>query len=130
MISSLQITSIIATCGNSNPNQIARSNSLKVLIECINEIKSQRYIIPSPITFRTMLDAVKHVIPDDETRRPLTSSIFQLCCREGQLDKSVLEAFQNVQPELYAKLPMEVQSGSLEGGIASKWTRNASKRHK
>lgn len=110
-------------CGRKHQNQVARASSLKVLLECINEIKGQQYINPSPITFRALLNAVKEIIPDHETRRPLSSSIFQLCCREGHLDETVLKAFQEVQPELYAKLPMEVQSGSFDG-VASKWTRN------
>lgn len=115
------MTSVIFTCGQTNSNRIARSDSLKVLVECLTEIKDQEYITPSPITFRSLLDAIKHIVPDDEIRRPLSSSIFQLCCRHGQLDESVLEAFERTQPELYAKLP------TGETGIPSKWTRNAQK---
>jgi hypothetical protein len=120
------VTSIISACGYSNPNRVARANALKVLIECISEIKNQKYITPSPVTFRTLLDAIKHIVPEDETRRPLSSSVFQLCCRHGQLDTSVLEALQRVQPELYEKLPLGVQTRAIEE-IPLEWTRNVRK---
>jgi len=125
------MTSIIFACGRTNPNKIARVNSLKVLVACLAEIKNQNYCTPNSITFRTLLDGAKHIVPDDEARRPLSSSIFQMCCRNGQLDKSVLEALENAQPELYAKLPKGVKAG-LDGKsdsprIPSEWTRNASK---
>lgn len=82
------------------------------------------------MTFSTMLNAVKYIVPDDETRRPISSSIFQLCCRDGQLDNSVLDTLQRVQPELYANLPVGVQRrlfGMEETGVPSKWTRNVNK---
>jgi len=122
------MTSIILACGHTNRNRTARANSLNVLVECLSEIKNKGYITPTPITFRTLLDAVKHIVPEDEKRQPLSSSIFQLCCREGQLDRSVLEALEKTQPDLYAKLPKAVQSGSNVDGIPSKWTRNVHKR--
>ncbi|KAL7488348.1 hypothetical protein ACHAW6_013913 [Cyclotella cf. meneghiniana] len=124
------ITSIIFTCGHSTSNQIARTNALKVLIECISEIRSNDCITPSSMTFSTMLNAVKYIVPADETRRPISSSIFQLCCRDGQLDNSVLDTLQRVQPELYANLPVGVQQRLFEleeHGIPSKWTRNVNK---
>ncbi|KAL3785965.1 hypothetical protein HJC23_005674 [Cyclotella cryptica] len=123
------ITSIIATCGHSASSKVARTNALKVLIECISEIKSNDYITTSPTTFSTLLKAIKFNVPDDDTRRPLASSIFQLCCREGQLDNSVLDALQRVQPELYAQLPVRVQERSfgMETGIPPKWMRNVRK---
>ena len=119
-----QMTHVIFACGHTNRNRTARANSLNVLVECLSEIKNQEYITPTPITFRSLLDAVYHIVPDDEKRQPLSSSVFQLCCREGQLDRSVLEALEKVQPEVYAKLPKGVQSGSIGDGIPSKWTRN------
>jgi hypothetical protein len=105
---------------------------LRVLIDCISEIKEKDYITTTPITFRTILDALKHCVPDDTTRRPLSSSIFHMCCSDGQLDNSVLEALERVQPELYAKLPSGVRSGSegLAEGIPPKWTRNVRRQNR
>jgi len=112
------ITSIIKACGYTRGGREKKQKALLVLLECLAELKAPKYIIPTPITYRSLLNAAKALVADDAKRQPIAATIFEACCRNGQLDKTVLEALQNTQPELYMKLP---------GEIPSKWKRNVAK---
>ena len=79
--------------------------ALKVLLELMAELKTLDYIQTNPLTYKVLLNATKALLPDDSKRRPLSATIFEACCKNGQLDQTVLEALQNAQPELYSKLP-------------------------
>jgi len=81
------------------------------------EMKSTKYLSPTSITYRSLLNAARALVADDARRHPISQTIFETCCRNGQLDTTVLEALQKVQPELYVKLPTD---------IPSKWKRNIS----
>ncbi len=98
------------------------------MVECMSEMKTVDYISPTTVTYRTLLSAVGNVVENEAKRRPLSATIFQRCCRDGQLDKTVLETLQRVQPELYLKLPFVNERGSVrEGDIPSNWTCNVAK---
>jgi len=111
------MTSIIKACGYTRGGREDKQRALKVLLECMAELKSTEYINPSPLFYRSSLNALKALVVDDARRRSISATIFETCCRNGQLDKTVLVALENVQPELYEKLPRE---------IPSKWERNVS----
>jgi len=81
----------------------------------MNELKSTNHIKPSPLTYRSLLNAVNALVVDDSRRRPISATIFETCCRDGQVDQTVLDALEKVQPELYMKLPAD---------IPPKWKRN------
>jgi len=107
--------SIIKACGYTRGDREDKQKALKVLLECMAELKTAKYIIPTPLTYRSLLNAAKALVGDDAKRRAISATIFETCCRNGQLDATVLEALEKVQPELYVKLP---------GDIPSKWKRN------
>merc|ERR1712238_83586 len=109
------MTSIIKACGYTRGSVEDKHQAFRVLLECMAELKSSTYIIPTPLTYRTLLNAGSALVADDSKRRQLSATIFETCCRNGQLDKTVLEALAKVQPELYSKLP---------GDIPSRWKRN------
>ena len=104
------MTSIIKACGYTKGGKDDKQKALKVLLECMSEIN-----MPSSLTYRTALNAIKALVDDDKKRRPIAATIFEACCRSGCLDKTVLEALENAQPELFHKLP---------GNLPSKWKRN------
>ncbi|KAL7538401.1 hypothetical protein ACHAXR_008532 [Thalassiosira sp. AJA248-18] len=110
------ITSIIKACGYTKGSRENRQNALKVLLQCLTELKSAKYISPNSLTYRSSLIAVRALVADDAIRRPITATIFETCCRNGHLDETVLQALERVQPDLYVKLP---------GDIPSKWKQNA-----
>jgi len=109
------IASIIKACGFTRGSSEDKQKALRVLLECMAELKSTKYIIPTPLTYRALLNAGSALVADNSKRRSISATIFETCCRNGQLDGTVLEALENVQPELYSKLP---------GSIPSKWKRN------
>lgn len=112
------MSSIIKACGFTRGSREDKQKALKVLLECMADLKSTKYFIPTPLLYRTSLNAVKALVVDDSKRRPISATIFETCCRNGQLDGTVLEALENAQPDLYAKLP---------GEIPSKWKNNVAK---
>lgn len=80
------------------------------------ELRKAKYISPTPLTYRVLLNAAKNVEADDAKRRAISATIFETCCRKGHVDGTVLAALENVQPELYVKLP---------DAIPPKWKQNA-----
>ena len=72
------------------------------------EMKSAKYLNPNSLTYRLLLNATKALVADDNKRRPISANIFETCCRKGQVDKTVLEALANAQPELHVKLPPSI----------------------
>ena len=110
-----KITTIIKACGFTKGGREDKQRALRVLLECMNELKSTNHIKPTPLTYRSLLNAVNALVADDSRRRPISATIFETCCRDGQLDRTVLEALEKVQPELYMKLP---------GDIPPKWKQN------
>ena len=115
-----QITSIIKACGYTWGGREDKQRALKVLLECMAHLQSEKYPGPSCLTYRSLLNAAKALVADDAKRRPIAANIFEACCRAGQLDRAVLEALENVQPELYDRLP-----GAAD--IPSRWKRNVAK---
>jgi len=109
------ITSTIKACGYTRGGREDKHKALKVLLECMAELKTKKYITPTPLTYRALLNAAQALVIDDSKRRPISATIFETCCRKGQLDNTVLESLQKVQPELYVKLPES---------IPSKWKQN------
>ena len=110
-----QICSIVGACGYTRGGRTEKQMALKVLLELMAELKSLNHIQTNPVTYKVLLKATKALLPDDSKRRPLSATIFEACCKQGQLDETVLEALQNAQPELYAKLP---------GTLPPKWKSN------
>jgi len=113
----LKITSVIKACGYTRGSKEDKQKALMILLECMAEMKSTKYLSPTSITYRSLLNAARALVADDARRHPISQTIFETCCRNGQLDTTVLEALQKVQPELYVKLPTD---------IPSKWKRNIS----
>lgn len=111
------ITSVIKACGYTRGSKEDKQKALMILLECMAEMKSTKYLSPTSITYRSLLNAARALVADDARRHPISQTIFETCCRNGQLDTTVLEALQKVQPELYVKLPTD---------IPSKWKRNIS----
>jgi hypothetical protein len=114
----MQMTSIIKACGYTQGGGADKHKALRVLLECMGELKSATIISPTPLTYRTLLNATRALVDDDSRRRPISATIFETCCKNGQLDKTVLEALEKSQPDLYVKLP---------GDIPPKWKRNVVK---
>ena len=121
-----KMTSIIKACGYTKGGRDDKQRALRILLECMSELKSGQIIKPaeSRITKRynsnvwaAILNAAHALVADDSRRRPISATIFETCCRNGQFDSSVLEALEKVQPELYRKLPAD---------IPTKWRRNVS----
>ena len=102
------MTSIIEACGYTRGSRNDNQMALRVLLECMNELKSTKNINSNPLIYRSLLGATHALVTDDSKRRPISATIFELCCRDGQLDNTVMETLQNVQPELYAKLPRDI----------------------
>lgn len=117
---SLQMTSIIKACGFTQGRKEDKHKALIVLLECMGELKSTNIISPTPLTYRSLLNATRALVDDDARRRPISATIFETCCRNGQLDTTVLEALEKTQPELYLKLPEN---------IPSKWKQNVRKEY-
>jgi hypothetical protein len=109
------MTSIIKACGYTQGGGADKLKALRVLLECMGELKSTSIISPTPLTYRTLLNATRALVDDDSRRRPISATIFETCCKNGHLDKTVLEALEKSQPDLYVKLP---------GDIPPKWMRN------
>ena len=110
------MTSIVKACGYTRGSREDKQKALRVLLECMGELKSTSFILPTPLTYRSLLNATRALVDDDSKRRPISATIFETCCKNGQLDTTVLEALEKAQPELYMKLP--------PGDIPSKWSRN------
>ena len=89
-----------------------KHKALRVLLECMGELKSMNMIRPAPLTYRSLLNAIRALVDDDAKRRPFLATIFETCCRNGQLDSTGPGALEKTQPELFAKLP---------GNIPPKW---------
>jgi hypothetical protein len=121
LCSSCQMTSIVKACGYTRGSREDKQKALRVLLECMGELKSTSFILPTPLTYRSLLNATKALVDDDSKRRPISATIFETCCKNGQLDMTVLEALEKAQPELYRKLP--------PGDIPSKWSRNVIKEY-
>jgi hypothetical protein len=117
---SMQMTSIIKACGYTQGGREDKHKALRVLLECMGEMKSTSMIRPTPLTYRSLLNSTRSLVDDDAKRRPISATIFETCCRNGQLDRSVLEALEKTQPELYTKLP---------GDIPPIWKRNVLREH-
>ena len=109
------MTSIIKACGFTQGGREDKHKALRVLLECMGELKSTNMIKPTPLTYRSLLNATRALVGDDAKRRPISDNILETCCRNGQLDNTVLGALEKTQPELYRKLP---------GDIPPKWKRN------
>lgn len=114
------MTSIIKACGYTHGGREDKQKALRVLLECMGELKSTNVILSTPLTYRSLLNATRALVDDDSKRRPISATIFETCCRNGQLDTTVLEALESAQPELYAKLPSD---------IPPKWNRNVVKEY-
>jgi hypothetical protein len=110
------MTTIIKACGYTRGGKEDKQKALRVLLECMAELKTTNCIIPTSLTYRTLLNATRALVADDTKRRPISATIFETCCRNGLVDKTVLEALENAQPELYVKLP---------GNIPAAWKKNA-----
>ena len=111
------MTSIIKACGYTKGGRDDKQRALRILLECMSELKSGQIIKPaeSRITKRynsnvwaAILNATYALVADDSRRRPISATIFETCCRKGQVDKTVLEALANAQPELHVKLPPSI----------------------
>ena len=89
----------------------------------MKELKTNKDLEATPMTYRVLLNAVKALVADDSKRRPITGAIFETACRDGKVDSSVLMALENAQPELYLKLPHEAQAKMIPTG----WSRNITK---
>lgn len=109
------MTTIIKACGYTRGGKDDKQRALRVLLECMAELKTNNYIVPTSLTYRTLLNATRALVVDDAKRRPISATIFETCCRNGLVDKTVLEALENAQPELYVKLP---------GNIPAVWKKN------
>jgi len=98
----------VKACGYTRGSREDKEMALKVLLECMVEMKSAKYLNPNSLTYRLLLNATKALVADDNKRRPISANIFETCCRKGQVDKTVLEALANAQPELHVKLPPSI----------------------
>jgi hypothetical protein len=116
----MQMTSIVKACGYTQGGREDKHKALRVLLECMGELKSTNIISPTPLTYRSLLNATRALVDDDARRRPISATIFETCCRNGQLDRTVLKALEKTQPDLYAKLP---------GDIPPMWMRNVIKEY-
>lgn len=114
------IGSIIKACGYTRGSEETKQRALKVLLQCMKELKTNKDLDASPMIYRVLLNAVKALVADDSKRRPITGTIFETACRDGKVDSSVLMALENAQPELYLKLPHEAQEKIIPSG----WSRN------
>ena len=115
------MTSIIKACGYTRGSRENRDKALKILLQCMAELKREKVINPTSLTFRTSLNAAKALVTDDATRRPIAAAIFEACCRQGQVDDTVVNVLHAVQPDLYERLPAE---------IPLRWKSNVDERRK
>ena len=90
----LQMTSIIKACGFTQGGREDKHKALRVLIECMGEFKSTHMIRHTPLTYQSLLNATRALVGDDAKRRPILATIFETCCRNGQLDSTVLGALE------------------------------------
>ena len=102
------MTTIIKACGFTRGGKEDKQRALRILLECMAEMKTNDFIVPTSLTYRTLLNATRALVVDDSKRRPISANIFETCCRNGLVDKTVLEALENAQPELFVKLPNNI----------------------
>merc|ERR1712003_580212 len=102
------MSSIIKACGYTRGNNKDKENALRVLLECMMELKTANYITSTSLIYRTSLNAVSALVADDSKRRPVSATIFEQCCRNGHLDETVLASLEKVQPDLYSNLPDKI----------------------
>ncbi|KAL7472006.1 hypothetical protein ACHAXS_012324, partial [Conticribra weissflogii] len=59
------LTSIINVCGYPTKSPAGKKSSLKVLLECMLELQTSKFINPDSMTMCTLLNALKFSVEND-----------------------------------------------------------------
>lgn len=118
------MSTLTKCCGFAGGGEHAKKKALQVLLQIFSDVTSSKHIGQSPSTFYSLLTSASRLVEDDARRRPLAAAIFEACVKAGQLNVSVLNALNECQPELYAKLPFVSNGKCRIDDIPADWRRN------
>mmetsp|Transcript_14593 Transcript_14593/g.20624 ORF Transcript_14593/g.20624 Transcript_14593/m.20624 type:complete len:138 (+) Transcript_14593:1-414(+) len=113
-------SAVLNACAYTRGNKRDQDNAIKIALMVMAELQSKNEKA-SHITFRTLLLVFAKQVPDEKERSRLSSVAFERCCREGQVDESVIGTLRMNMPSLYEKLPRNSQ-GALD--IPAAWSKN------
>jgi len=126
------LTSIINVCGYPTKSPAGKKTSLKVLLECMLELQTSKFINPDSKTICTLLNALKYTVENDAQLYRIGAAVFELSCKKGLTDELVLNTLKDSYPKLYQKLPFyDGATGHLEmNQMPSEWSRHVRRRRK
>ena len=122
----IAITSVMNACAHSSGNKKDRSEAIRIALLAQNLLlENKEYGTPNSITFRTLLDVIGKNIFNAKERRRFASITFERCCKEGEVDSSVLKALKKHTPDLFNSLPFSGKANISVADLPPEWSENA-----
>jgi len=124
-------TAVINACAYADGDKAEKANALRIATATFNELSNSEYGEPNDVTYATYLMAIRNLMPnDDEAKAKTIANVFQKCCKEGKVSKSVLWQLKRAlteqeRSELYRSLGFHGVSKSVSfSQVPAEWKRN------
>mmetsp|Transcript_16907 Transcript_16907/g.27432 ORF Transcript_16907/g.27432 Transcript_16907/m.27432 type:complete len:157 (+) Transcript_16907:118-588(+) len=122
-------TAVINACAYCEDDAIEKRDALKIFVETYKEVNNRTDLHPNHVFFKTVLTALRKLLPRSEQRKSAVSTVFKKCIECGMCDSSVLRSLESAlsKDELTEVLGHEAvaANGRIDNAkIPPEWKRN------
>jgi hypothetical protein len=112
-------TAVLDCCAETNGDMKQRKRAIQIALDAMKTMQNLD-LEPNSTLFATLLKMIGRQVANEDERFRFASSVFEQCCKSGQVNARVLNSLQTFAPKVYHRLPFdEKKQVKLQPG----WTR-------